>query len=231
MVAALFRNVVARIAHVDESAAGRDGSDFSVSRPRRVARIITRLNIGGPSIQAIELSRALVPQGFDTCLIHGRLSEGEGDMTALLPLGETETVYVEQLGRPISPYEDLRAFWRIYRILRRWRPDIVHTHMAKAGSVGRLAALAYNWRRGRTGRAHLIHTYHGHVFDGYFAAPSTRIFLAIERWLGKRTDALVAISAQVKTDLIQTYGVAREEQGELRNISESNPRPKLEERI
>jgi len=186
-----------------------------VSGTRRVARVITRLNIGGPSIQAIDLSRELVPRGFDTCLIHGRLAEGEGDMTALLPLAETETVYVEQLGRPISPYEDLQAFWRIYKILRRWRPDIVHTHMAKAGSLGRLAALAYNWRRGRQRRAHLVHTYHGHVFEGYFAAPSTKIFLAIERWLAKRTDALVAISAQVKTDLIQTYRVAREDQVRL----------------
>lgn len=133
-------------------------------------------------------------------------------MTKLLPLGDIDTVYIDDLVRPISPLQDLRAFWRIYRALRRWRPDIVHTHMAKAGSLGRLAALAYNRTRGARQPARLIHTYHGHVFEGYFGSPSTRIFLFVERWLGKRTDALIAISPQVKKDLLKTYGVAREEQ-------------------
>ena len=178
----------------------------------RVARVITRLNIGGPSIQAIDLSRDLTFSGFETCLIHGHLAEGEGDMTKLLPLGDTGTVYIDDLVRPISPLRDLRAFWRIYRVFRRWRPDIVHTHMAKAGSLGRLAALVYNRTRGAGRRARLIHTYHGHVFEGYFGSPSTRSFLFVERWLGKRTDALIAISPQVKKDLLETYGVAREEQ-------------------
>ena len=178
----------------------------------RVARVITRLNIGGPSIQAIDLIRELTFSGFETCLIHGHLAEGEGDMTKLLPLGSTGTVYIDDLVRPISPLRDLRAFWRIYRAFRTWRPDIVHTHMAKAGSLGRLAALAYNRTRGAGRRARLIHTYHGHVFEGYFGSPSTRSFLLVERWLGKRTDALIAISPQVRTDLLETYGVAREEQ-------------------
>jgi glycosyltransferase involved in cell wall biosynthesis len=178
----------------------------------RVARIITRLNIGGPSIQAIDLSRALTSSGFETCLIHGRLADGEGDMTTLLPLGDTRTVYLADLVRPISPLRDLRALWRIYRTLRSWQPDIVHTHMAKAGSLGRLAALAYNTTRGSGRRARLIHTYHGHVFEGYFGSPSTRVFLFVERWLARRTDALIAISPQVKEDLLHTYRVAREEQ-------------------
>jgi glycosyltransferase involved in cell wall biosynthesis len=183
-----------------------------VSGTYRVARVITRLNIGGPSIQAIDLSRELAFSGFETCLIHGRLAEGEGDMTKLLPLGDSRTIYVDHLVRPISPLQDLLAFWRIYRAFRQWRPDIVHTHMAKAGSLGRLAALAYNGTRGASRRTRLIHTYHGHVFDGYFGSPSTRIFLAVERWLGRRTDALIAISPQVKKDLLETYGVAREQQ-------------------
>jgi glycosyltransferase involved in cell wall biosynthesis len=93
-----------------------------------------------------------------------------------------------------------------------WRPDIVHTHMAKAGAVGRLAALLYNRTRSRGARARLVHTYHGHVFEGYFGSPSTRIFLAVERWLARRTDVLIAISPRVKTDLIETYGIADEQQ-------------------
>jgi glycosyltransferase involved in cell wall biosynthesis len=187
-----------------------------VTRPRpRVARIITRLNIGGPSIQAITLSRDLRAEGFDTRLIHGRLPEGEGDMTSILPLDGVDALYVEPLVRPISPFEDLRACWRIYRALCRWQPDIVHTHMAKAGSLGRLAALAYNRTTGRRRPARLIHTYHGHVFEGYFGSPSTKVFLSIERWLARRTDALIAISEQVKKDLLHTYGVAREHQVRL----------------
>jgi glycosyltransferase involved in cell wall biosynthesis len=177
----------------------------------RVARIITRLNIGGPAIQAIDLSRGLQAEGFETCLMHGHLGEGEGDMLQLLPLDHAHTVYIDNLVRPVSPLRDVRALWAIYRSLRTWRPTIVHTHMAKAGSLGRIAALAYN-RTTRHQRTYLVHTYHGHVFDGYFASASTKIFLAIERWLARHTDVLVAISAQLKIDLLQTYRVGRDEQ-------------------
>jgi glycosyltransferase involved in cell wall biosynthesis len=184
-------------------------------RVRRIARIITRLNIGGPSIQAIDLSRELRGAGFETCLIHGRLAAGEGDMTTMLPVGETTTEYVHDLVRPISPLRDVRACWRIYRALCRWRPEIVHTHMAKAGALGRLAALAYNRTAGRTCPARLVHTYHGHVFDGYFGSWSSRVFLAVERWLGRRTDTLVAISPRVRADIVDTYGIARDERVRL----------------
>jgi glycosyltransferase involved in cell wall biosynthesis len=122
---------------------------------------------------------------------------------------------VADLVRPVSPLRDLRALWRIYRFFRAWQPDVVHTHMAKAGTVGRLAALLYNRSRPKAQRARLIHTYHGHVFEGYFGSPTTRMFLAIERWLARRTDALVAISPQVRHDLLHTYGVAREDQVHL----------------
>jgi glycosyltransferase involved in cell wall biosynthesis len=178
----------------------------------RIARIITRLNIGGPAIQAIDLSRHLAASGFDTCLFHGRLGDGEGDITTIHSIHGIQAVYVDELVRPISPLTDCRAFWRLYRALCRWRPDIVHTHMAKAGALGRLAALCYNRTSGRARPARLVHTYHGHVFEGYFGSPSTRLFLMVERWLARRSDALVAISPQVRHDLIDTYGVAREAQ-------------------
>lgn len=189
-----------------------DAWGIGVSRPVRVVRIITRLNVGGPSIQAINLSRELASDGFETCLIHGHLAEGEGDMRAFLPTTGVDTQYVDDLVRSISPVKDLRAFWRVYRVLRQWQPEIVHTHQAKAGAVGRFAALFYNWRRKTSDGARLIHTYHGHVFEGYFGAPSTRIFLSVERWLARRTHTLIAISTQVQQDLLQTYAVARPEQ-------------------
>jgi glycosyltransferase involved in cell wall biosynthesis len=182
------------------------------SRPIRVVRIITRLNIGGPAIQAITLSRDLRARGIDTRLIHGRLSEGEGDMTGLLPLDGIDSRYVAELVRQISPIRDLRACWQLYRMLCEWRPDIVHTHMAKAGALGRLAALLYNRTRGRTRPAKLVHTYHGHVFEGYFGAPDTWIFLMVERWLARRSNALIAISPQVKKDLLDTYGIGNDQQ-------------------
>jgi glycosyltransferase involved in cell wall biosynthesis len=210
---AVVRGLAAIVSRMGARSARRGDGGAGVTRePYRVARVITRLNIGGPSIQAISLSRELTASGFDTCLIHGHLAEGEGDMTTLLPLGDTKAVYIDHLVRPISPLEDARAFWQVYRTLRSWRPDIVHTHQAKAGTLGRLAALAYNATRGAGNRALLIHTYHGHVFEGYFGSPSTRVFLAVERWLGKRTDAVVAISPQVATDIRDTYRIARPDQ-------------------
>lgn len=192
----------------DELAGDRRSPGLPVAA--HVARIITRLNIGGPSIQAISLSRELRSAGFETCLIHGRLANAEGAMTTLMPLGDVKALYVDSLTRPVSPVRDLRAFWKIYRALRRWRPAIVHTHTTKAGALGRLAAVVYNSTRGSKPRARLVHTYHGHIFDGYFGSPSTRIFLAIERWLARRSDALIAISPRIRHDLVQTYAIADE---------------------
>lgn len=182
----------------------------------RVVRVITRLNIGGPAIQAIDLSRELRSMGFDSYLIHGQLSAGEGDMTTLLPTGDTATLYLDDLRRPISPIHDLRAWWRTYRTLCRLKPDIVHTHTAKAGAVGRLAAVAYNKTVGAKRPARLVHTYHGHVFEGYFGSPSTRVFLSVERWLGRRTDAIIAISPLIGHDLLHTYFIG--DQGRIRVI-------------
>ena len=133
-------------------------------------------------------------------------------MRTLMPIGAIENVYVETLVRPVSPLNDVRAFWRLYRALCRWQPDIVHTHMAKAGALGRLAALFYNRTRGRARPAKLVHTYHGHVFEGYFGSPSTRVFLMVERWLARRSHALIAISPQVKKDLLDTYRIANDQQ-------------------
>jgi glycosyltransferase involved in cell wall biosynthesis len=175
-------------------------------------RVITRLNIGGPSIQAINLSRELHASGFHTTLIHGRLSTGEGDMLTLLPAGDTTFVRVTELVRQVAPLRDLAAIWRIYGVLCREEPDIVHTHTAKAGTLGRLAGILYNVTHRRRQPIRLVHTYHGHIFDGYFRSPITRVFLSIERFLAKRTDALVAISPRIKTDLLSTYKVAREDQ-------------------
>src|SRR5215475_3792613 len=112
-------------------------------RAVRVLRLITRLNIGGPSIQAITLSERLTSRGFTTRLVHGSLGEGEGDMRYLLS-SSVNVEHLSRLGRELSPVDDYAAFRRVSTIVREFRPNIVHTHMAKAGAIGRAAAALYN---------------------------------------------------------------------------------------
>jgi glycosyltransferase involved in cell wall biosynthesis len=177
----------------------------------RVLRLITRLNIGGPSIQAIALSDQLTARGFTTRLVHGALGNGEGDMRYLLrPSASVE--YVPSLRRDIAPASDVRAFGRVLGMIREFRPQIVHTHMAKAGAIGRLAALAYNRTSGRTARVKLVHTYHGHVLEGYFGAGTTAVFVGIERLLANATDRIVAISPAIRDELLLQHRIGRPEQ-------------------
>jgi glycosyltransferase involved in cell wall biosynthesis len=177
----------------------------------RVLRLITRLNIGGPSIQAIALSDRLTARGFTTRLVHGALGNGEGDMRYLLrPSASVE--YVPSLRRDIAPASDVRAFGRVLGMIWEFRPQIVHTHMAKAGAIGRLAALAYNRTSGRAARVKLVHTYHGHVLEGYFGAGKTAVFVGIERLLANATDRIVAISPAIRDELLQQHRIGRPEQ-------------------
>ena len=173
-----------------------------------VVRIITRLNIGGPSIQAASLSSALATRGFTTTLVHGRLGPGEGDMSYLVAPGVT-TVFVPTLARAIQPIADLRALFALLAELRRRRPQIVHTHTAKAGLLGRLAAAFYNLTRGNAPRARVVHTYHGHVLEGYFGPVRTAVFIALERLLARTTDAIVAIAPAIRTQLVEGYRIGR----------------------
>jgi len=179
----------------------------------RVLRAITRLNIGGPSIQAIELSTRLATRGYRTLLAHGLLGAGEGDMRYLLEPAHpssVEIVEVPALKRPVSPAEDLHAMNALRRLIDTFRPAIVHTHMAKAGALGRLAAIAWNRTRPPAERARLVHTYHGHVLEGYFGGFTSRGFLAIERALARATDRIVAISPRIRDELLvqQRIGTA-----------------------
>lgn len=184
----------------------------------RVLRLITRLNIGGPSIQAIDLTTRLVARGYETTLAHGMVAPGEGDMRYLLE-GRSkdgyEVIQVDALQRPLAPLADIRAVWAVFRILRRSRPAIVHTHMAKAGTVGRIATFAHNRLLPRHARARVVHTYHGHVLDGYFSRTVTRVFIGIERILAAATDRIVAISPRIREELIGEHGIGRPEQYQI----------------
>lgn len=176
-----------------------------------VVRIITRLNIGGPSIQAASLSSALAARGFTTTLIHGRLGPGEGDMSYLLAPG-VNTVFAPSLGREIQPLADLRALAAIVGELRRRRPQIVHTHMAKAGLLGRAAATLYNLTRGDAPRARIVHTYHGHVLEGYFSPLKTSLFISLERLMARTTDAIIAIAPAIRAELLNEYRIGQADQ-------------------
>ncbi|HVS29420.1 MAG TPA: glycosyltransferase [Solirubrobacteraceae bacterium] len=174
-------------------------------RPIRIVRIIARLNIGGPAIQAITLTRRLEQRGYLTRLLRGSESEREGNMDHLARDLGVKPTRVAGLRRDPGG-ADVWALFALARILRRDRPLIVHTHAAKAGALGRVAAMIAFPRR----RPLLVHTFHGHSLSGYFSPSTTRAYRAIERWLARRTDSLVAVSDEVRDELV-ALGVAERE--------------------
>ena len=161
----------------------------------RVLRVIARLNVGGPALHATLLADRLDPVRYHTQLVAGREGPAEGNYLALMGRSLENLTIVPSLGREIRGAQDLFAFVQLYRLIRQMRPHIVHTHTAKAGTLGRLAA--------RLARVPVvIHTYHGHVLQGYFSPVKTRVFLSIERWLARWTDRLLTVSEAVRRDLL-----------------------------
>src|SRR3954469_7319915 len=167
----------------------------------RLVRIIARLNVGGPSIQAITLTRRLEARAYRTRLVRGREGGAEGSMDYLA--SELGVVTTRVPMRRDPGLGDLSALRRLVSILRADRPEIVHTHAAKAGALGRVAALI----AGGQSRPVLVHTFHGHSLTGYFPGRTAGVYRTIERWLARRTDALVAVSPEVRDELVR-LGVA-----------------------
>ncbi|TMQ67763.1 MAG: glycosyltransferase family 4 protein, partial [Candidatus Eisenbacteria bacterium] len=143
-----------------------------------VLRIIARLNVGGPAIHTALLTARLDDQGFRSLLVTGTPGQHEGDMSYLARQLGVEPRVIPELGRDLSWRDDLVAFGKLVRLMRELRPQIVHTHTAKAGAIGRLAALV-------AGVPIRVHTFHGHVFRGYFSPLKSQVFLWIERLLGR----------------------------------------------
>lgn len=180
------------------------------AQPLRVARIIARLNVGGPTRHVVWLSQALAGPDFHTALLTGMVPEGEDDMTDFAVARGVQPVVIPEMSREISP-RDLITIWKLYRFFRQFRPDIVHTHTAKAGTVGRLAGLLYRWTTTR--RVRFVHTFHGHVFHSYYGRLKTRLFVTIEKVLARlNTDVIVTISEQQRREIHETFGVGRREQ-------------------
>lgn len=168
----------------------------------RVARIIARLNVGGPAIQAITLTQRLAPLGYETLLIRGSEAPAEGSMDYLAEELGVRPVLIAEMRRDLAP-RDALALVRLVRELRRFRPHLVHTHAAKAGTLGRIAALVPGIGRPRV----TIHTFHGHSLTGYFSRPKAAFFRRVERLLAARTTCLIAVSDEVRDDLVR-LGIA-----------------------
>jgi glycosyltransferase involved in cell wall biosynthesis len=153
--------------------------------------MITRMNVGGPARMVLLLSKALEQQDFQPLLVSGSVGLREGVVEA----SDVKHVHIPTLKRPIDPVADFRTVHRLNKLFSDLKPDIVHTHMAKAGTLGRIAAR-------RAGVPVVLHTFHGHVLDEYFSGPVSSIFAATERYLSRRSDALIAVSPSVRDFLV-----------------------------
>jgi glycosyltransferase involved in cell wall biosynthesis len=171
--------------------------------PIRVLRVIARLNMGGPALHVSYLTKGLDERGYDTTLVAGSLARGEGSMDFVAEELGVSVTTVPQLSREISPLHDPPAIAQLVSIIRRERPHILHTHTAKAGAVGRLAAILARDARPPI----VVHTFHGHVLRGYFDPVRTAFFRGLERELAKSTTRLIAVGPEVRDDLV-ALGVA-----------------------
>jgi glycosyltransferase involved in cell wall biosynthesis len=166
-------------------------------------RIITRLAGGGPPVHATILNRGLAAHGFDSLLVFGNCAPSEKNMEYLLEPGD-RIERIPELGAAPSPFHDLIALYKLWRLIRRQQPDIVHTHTAKAGFLGRIAAFL-------AGCPRVVHTYHGHVLEGYFSPHVNRAVQLAERSLGALSQALLTVSPQQAEELSSRFAVAPNE--------------------
>lgn len=169
----------------------------------KVLRIINRLNLGGPTYNACYLTKHLAPE-FETLLVAGMKDESEESSEFIAESMGIKPLYIKEMYREINPLNDYKAYKKIKSIIEEFKPDIVHTHAAKSGALGRLAA--YN-----AGVPVILHTFHGHVFYSYFNPLKTKIFLTIERYLAKKSSTIIAISKKQQEELCEDFKIADHE--------------------
>lgn len=170
-------------------------------RPLRILRIITRLNVGGPTHHVAILSSRLDRSRFETKLVAGRTLPTEGDATDWVKRRGIRVTRLETQVHPIVPFWDLRGLIGLIGLIRDWAPDVVHTHQGKAGALGRLAAFL-------CGVPVRLHTYHGHVLEGYFSRTKGAFLRCVERFLGRISTRLLAVSPRIRTDLVEKFRIA-----------------------
>ncbi len=171
--------------------------------PIRVLRVIARLNMGGPAIHVSNLAAGLETRGYHTTLVAGSLARGEDSMAFVAERLGVSVVSVPEIQREVAPLHDLQSIRRLTAIMREERPHILHTHTAKAGALARAAALAAGSARPPI----IVHTFHGHVLKGYFGPGRTAFFKQVERTLARTSDVLVAVSPEVRDELVE-HGIA-----------------------
>ena len=183
----------------------------------KIVRVIARLNVGGPAKHVAWLTAGLQDNEWETLLVAGSVPPGEEDMGYFATALGVQPLLLKEMSREIS-FKDAVTIWKLYRLFRREQPDVVHTHTAKAGTVGRTAGLLYRWLTpatliGRPRPCWFIHTYHGHIFHGYYGPAKTRVFLLIEKLLARLiTHRIVVVSEQQRREIHETFGVGRREQ-------------------
>ena len=166
----------------------------------KVLRILNRFNVGGPTHNATFLTKYLSPD-FKTKLIAGNKLDSEEASEYILENANIDYYIIKNMGRSINPINDIKAFLEIVRIIRNYKPDIVHTHASKSGALGRLAAIYM-------GVPLIFHTFHGHVFHSYFGKLKTYIYILIERYLARKSNQIIAISDIQKKDLVEKYKIS-----------------------
>jgi glycosyltransferase involved in cell wall biosynthesis len=176
----------------------------------KILRIINRFNLGGPTYNVSYLSRYMSPE-YETLLVGGEKEEGENSSAFIPESMGIHPMIIPELRRNPNFNSDREAYKKIKHIIRDFKPDIVHTHASKAGALGRLAASSCKVPV-------IIHTFHGHVFHSYFGKTKTAIFKNIERYLAKRTTAIVAISEIQKKELVDIHRIAPAEKIHVINL-------------
>lgn len=179
----------------------------------KIVRIIARLNVGGPARHVVWLNQALQNDEFKSVLLTGTVPEGEEDMSYFAAQHGVQPQFIPEMSRELS-LKDIVSLWKVWREIWRVKPDIIHTHTAKAGTVGRVAGFFYRWLGWR--QVKIIHTYHGHIFHGYYGKLKTEFFLLIEKslaWLA--TDKIIVITKQQFEEIHHQFGVGQEKQFEI----------------
>lgn len=179
----------------------------------KIVRIIARLNVGGPARHVVWLTNALQTDEVKSVLLTGTVPEGEEDMSYFATQHGVSPKYIPEMSRELSP-KDVISLWKVFKELWREKPDIIHTHTAKAGTIGRVAGFFYRWLTFR--KVKIVHTYHGHIFHSYYGNLKTKFFLFIEKtlaWLV--TDKIVVISQQQFEEIHRQFGVGKTKQFEV----------------
>jgi glycosyltransferase involved in cell wall biosynthesis len=177
----------------------------------KIVRIIARLNVGGPARHVVWLTKELSGDGeFKSVLIAGTVPEGEEDMSFFAAENNVEPFYIREMSRELSA-KDIVSLWKVYRRIAVEQPDIIHTHTAKAGTVGRTAAFLYRWLNWKNVK--IVHTFHGHIFHSYYGNLKTKIFIFIEKALALlATDKIIVITDQQFDEIHRQFGIGRAQQ-------------------